>query len=83
MRALRTAIAQQVSGCAIPLDKRDELWSIVTYEIAMNYSLEGLRYGYNEAKKNSNKGATAEQLRELGYGEDEIAQERKKGTLDG
>lgn len=44
----------------------------ILYEYAMNYSLEGFRKAYAERLKKESEKVTRDQLRELGYSEEDL-----------
>lgn len=73
-------MAQKVTSSTIEADKRDDIWAGVVYEIAMNYSLESLRYGYGEEKKRKKGGerTTSDKMRLLGFSEEDIARSNTK-----
>ena len=51
---------------------RDDDWTYIMFQYAMNYSLKTLKDGYREYKQKQAQAVSAEDLRMLGYSEEDI-----------
>lgn len=75
MRLLRI-LTQEFLTASHP-DNADDYYDYIMFEFVMNYSLEGLRKGYFEAKEKQEKEVSNSMLRQLGYTEEDIQCRRK------
>ena len=59
--------------CPVPNDLRDDDWDFIMFEFCMNFSHRQIKDNYHEYKKQRASAVTADDLRMLGYSEEDIA----------
>lgn len=74
---MMTLICQDyLKVCPVASDLQDDDWSFIVCEFALNYSMDSIRWSYNNHKESEKKKVDADKLRELGYSEDVIARSK-------